>query len=63
VIGLGQPVFDAVGEADAVEDVRAEEAAAGTIPVLGQVGEGHAVVGEHGVDLVGKGLDHIRQEG
>ena len=33
------------------------------VAVLGQVGEGHAVVGEHDVDLVGKHLDDIPQEG
>ena len=35
----------------------------GPIAVLGQVGEGHAVVGEHGVDLVGEDLDHVPEEG
>ena len=56
VIGLGQPVLDPMLFADAVEDVAAEHrddlgvAAA----VLWQVGEGHAVIGEHGVDRVGK---------
>lgn len=59
VIGLGQPVLDVVGDADAVKDMRAEEAAAGAVAVLGQIGEGHAVVGEHGVDLVGEDLDHV----
>ena len=36
-------------------------ARAGT--VLGQVGEGHAVVSQHGMDLVGKDLDHVAEEG
>jgi hypothetical protein len=31
--------------------------------VLWQIGEGHAVVGEHGVDLVGEDLDHLAEEG
>ena len=56
VIGLGQPVLDPMLFADAVEDVAAEHrddlGVAAT--VLWQVGEGHAVVGEHGVDCVGK---------
>ena len=62
VVGLGQSVLDAVGDADAVEDVRTEQARAGLIPVLGQVGEGHAVVGEHDVYLVAEDLDHAPQE-
>jgi hypothetical protein len=31
--------------------------------VLWQIGEGHAVVSEHGVDLVGEDLDHLAEEG
>ena len=41
---------------DAIEDVRTEEAAAGALAILGQVGEGHAAVGKHGMDLVGEDL-------
>ena len=63
VIGLGQPVLDAMLDADAIEDVRTEQTCAGPIPVLGQVGEGHAVVREHDVDLVGKDLHRVPQEG
>ena len=63
MVGLGQPVLDVVGDADAVEDVRAKEAAARAIAVLGQAGEGHAVVGQHSMDLVREALDHIPQEG
>lgn len=48
VTRLGQPVFDFDGSADAVEDVRAEVAAARAVAILGQVVEGHAIVGEHG---------------
>jgi hypothetical protein len=65
VVGFGEPVLDAVLLADPVEDVAAEEgldlgvAAA----VLGQIGKGHAVVREHGVQLVGEDLDHLAQEG
>jgi hypothetical protein len=34
----------------------------GPVPVLGQVGEGHGVVGEHDVDLVGEDLHDVAQE-
>jgi hypothetical protein len=63
VIGLGQPVLDAVLHADSIEDVGSQEAAAGAVPVLGQVGKGHAVVGEHGVDLIGEDLHGVAEEG
>jgi hypothetical protein len=33
----------AAGDADAIEDVRTKQARAGLIPVLGQIGEGHAL--------------------
>ena len=51
--------------ADAVEDVATEDrldlgvAAA----VLGQVGKGHAVVGQHGMDPIREDLDDLAQEG
>ena len=41
VVRLGQPVLYGVCHADAVEDVRTEEAAAGAVAIFGQVGEGH----------------------
>jgi hypothetical protein len=65
VVRLGQPVLDAVLFADAVEDVASEDGHHGrmTPTVLRQVGERHAVVGEHGVDLVGEDLDHLAEEG
>jgi hypothetical protein len=53
VIGLSEPMLDAVFDAHSIEDVRAKEAAAGSFAVLGQIGEGHAVVCEHDVYLVG----------
>jgi hypothetical protein len=65
MVGLGQAVPDAVFIADPVEDVTAEHglelgvAAA----ILGQVGKRHAVVGQDRVQLVGKDLDHLAQEG
>jgi len=43
--------------------VWAEEAAAGAAVALGQIGEGHAVLGEHDVDLIGEGFHHISEEG
>ena len=61
VIGLSEPMLDAVFDAHAIEDVRAKEAAAGSFAVLGQIGEGHAVVCEHDVYLVG--FHHTPQEG
>ena len=63
VIRLGQSVLDAMLDADAIEDVRPEEAAGRALAVLGQIGEGHAVVGQHLVYLVGKDLDHVPEEG
>ncbi|GLQ78890.1 hypothetical protein GCM10007881_24060 [Mesorhizobium huakuii] len=51
MIAFGRPVFDAIDDAGAVEDVRTQEASAGMIATLAPIGESHAVVGEHGVDL------------
>jgi len=45
MIGLGQPVLDPMFDADAIEDVRAEETPAGAFAILGQIGEGHTVIG------------------
>ena len=63
MIGLGQAVLDVMFGADAVKDVQAEEAAAGSFAVLWQVGEGHAVVGEHRVDFVWEGGHDVSEEG
>jgi hypothetical protein len=54
-------VLDAVFAADAVEDV-AHPPGRGPVAVLRQVGEGHAVAGQHGVDGVGERLHDIAQE-
>lgn len=51
MIRLGRPMFDTVDDADPVEDARSENAVAGAVAVLRQVSEGHAVVGQHDVDL------------
>jgi hypothetical protein len=65
VVGLGEAVLDAVLVADAVEDVAAEDrldlGMAAAVP--GQVGEGHAVVGQHRVDRVGERGHDLAQEG
>lgn len=62
MIGLGQAIFDVVLSADAVEDVT--EAHGGwACAVLGQIGEGHAVVGQDRMDFVRKDPDDVPQEG
>ena len=48
---------------NSIEDVGPEEAAARATPVLGQIGKGHAVVGEHGMDLIGEDLHGVAEEG
>jgi hypothetical protein len=53
VVGLGELVPDAMLAADAVEDV-AHPLGGGTVSVLRQIGESHAVVGEHGMDGIGE---------
>ena len=40
----------------------AEISPARPIPVLWQIGEGHAVVGQHGVDCIGECLDDATEE-
>lgn len=57
VVGLGQPVLDAVLVAHAVERVLHG------VPLgRGVLGERDAVVGEHAADLVGEGLDDAAQK-
>jgi hypothetical protein len=65
VVRLGELVGDAVLGAHPVEDVAAEDGLdlGMTAAVLGQVGEGHPVVGEHGVQPVGEGGHDLAQEG
>ena len=60
---FGESVLDAIGDANAVEDMRPKEAPAGPIAVFGQVSEGHTIVGQDGVDLIGKDLHHGLEEG
>jgi hypothetical protein len=44
MIALGQPVLDPMFDADTIEEVRAQETPAGALAILGQIGEGYAVV-------------------
>jgi hypothetical protein len=61
MIGLGQPVFDAMTLTSSIEWVTAPD---GGRPrsVLWEVGELDAVVGQDDVDLVGNGLDQFVEE-
>ena len=62
VIRLCQPVLDAVLGTDTIEDVGAEIPLRGSVPVLRQIGESHAIVGEYRVDFVGESFDDVPQE-
>ena len=53
MVGFGQSVLDVMLVVDAIEDVRAEVSPGWSVAVFRQVGEGHAVVGQHDVDRVG----------
>ena len=44
MIRLRQAVLDAMFETNAIEDMRPEEAPGWSLPVLRQIGEGHAIV-------------------
>lgn len=63
MIGLCEAVLDSVIDADAIEDMGPEEAPAGSFPVFWQIGERHAVIGEHLVDLVGERGDDVLEKG
>ena len=63
MIRLRQPMFDAMLEANAIEDVWPEESPGRSLSVLGQIGEGHAVIGQDLVYLIRKGRDDISEEG
>ncbi len=62
--GLGRLVLYAVLIGDAVKDVAAADGLHGGVAaaVLRPVGEGHAVVGQHGVDPAREDLDHRAEE-
>jgi len=61
MLDLCQPVLDAILLAAHVEHVR-HISGCWSIGVAGREGELNAVVGEHGVDFVGNGLNQIHQE-
>ena len=63
MVWLCQSMFDAMLDANAIEDMRPEEAPGWSLTVLGQVGEGHAVIGQDLVYLIRKGRDDISEEG
>ena len=58
VIRFRQLVSNAVFITDPAKDVHAQKGVDGLVSVLGQVCKSHAVVGEDGVNPVGKGFDH-----
>ena len=62
VIRLGELVLDAVLIADAIENVGAEISPGRPVAVLWQIGERHAVVGQHGVDCIRECVDRAAQE-
>ena len=61
MVGFGQPMFNSEGETEPVEGM-ATEACGWPLPVLRQVGELDAVVGEHGMDAVRNGFDERFEE-
>ena len=63
VIRLRQSVLDSVLKTDAVKDVWPEESSGGSLAVLWQIGESHAVVGEDLMYLIGEGCDDVPEEG
>ena len=62
VVRLRQLVSDAVFIANLAKDVHSQKSVDRLVSVLGQVGKGHAVVSQYGVDLVGKGFDHAARK-
>ena len=62
VVWLGEPMLDAVLIANAVEDVACEIPPAGSIAVLRQVGKGHSIVGQHGMNGIRERLDGAAEE-
>lgn len=63
MVGLGQTMLDAVLDANAIEDVRSEELSARSSPVLKQVGECHAVIGQDRMNLVRECGHDVPEEG
>ena len=63
MIRLRQSMFDAMLKTNAIEDMRSKDASGGSFTVLGQIGEGHAVVGQHRMYFIRKGRDDVFEEG
>jgi hypothetical protein len=63
MVRLCQPVLDAMLETNAIEDMRPEETPGWSLTVLGQIGEGHSIVGQDLVYLIRKGRDDVSEEG
>lgn len=62
MVGLGELVLDAMLAADVVEDM-AHPKCRWSVAVLRQVGESHAIVGEHGVYGIGEGGHDFTEKG
>lgn len=58
MVRLGEPMLDLMPPAGAIEGVTAQ-ACRGSVPVLRQIGELDAVVGQHSVDIVGHCIDQF----
>ena len=63
MIRLRQSMLDAMLKANAIEDMWSEEAPGWSLTVLGQIGEGHSIVGQDLVYLIRKGRDDVSEEG
>jgi hypothetical protein len=61
MIRLRQSMFDAMLEANAIEDMWSEEPSGWSRTVFRQIGEGHAVIGQDLVYLIGKRRDDISE--
>ena len=61
MVRFGQPVFDSMNEAEPVEGMAAE-ACRWPLPVLWQVGELDAVIGEHGMNAIRNSFDQRFKE-
>ncbi len=62
MVWFGEPVFDSMDAADAIEGV-SSEARSWALAVLRQVGELDSVVGEHSVDAVRNSFNERFEEG
>lgn len=62
MVGLGESMFDAMLQADAVEGMPSEPGG-WSFAVLGQIGELDSVIGQHGVDAIRDRCKQCFQEG